>query len=330
MKKSLLLLMVILSNISISFASPSNQEIVSINTPDMQITPKVKAINNIRLKIKAKYNLDIRVNADQRYSEKNELDALELGLTNMVIISSNSLVNKYDLKDFDVFDIPFIFNGLNEFNKFNNSLVSEELLREINKKNKNIYGLTFWAKNYKHIESNSKINNYLDMKTKSFILPESEINRVISMVISPGIQSNIVLDDLKERDGTKNIIYSTMLSLSDFEKYKFANYNKNILLTYHGLDIDVVLINKRWFNRLPPDVQMGIVEIVKECGIDEQNFMLSDNQLSIQKLKEKGISFVPVSTEERNVFKKEMAPVHRYYYEHINKDLLIKIYNLFK
>lgn len=328
MKKSLLLLMIILSNIS--FANPSNQDIISINTPDMQITPKVKAINNIRLKIKARYGLDIRINADQRYSEKNELEALELGLTNMVIVSSNSLVEKYELKDFDVFDVPFIFNGLNEFNKFNNSLVSEEFLREINKKNKNLYGLTFWAKNYKHVESNMKINSYSDIKNKLFILPDTRINNVINAVVNPANQSKLSLEDLKESDGTKNIIYSTMLSLSDFEKYKFSNYNKSVLLTYHGLDIDVVIINKRWFNKLTTDVQMGIVEIIKECGIDQQNFMLADNQNNIEKFKAKGISVTPISTIERNTFKKEMAPVHRYYYDNINKDLLIKIYNLFK
>lgn len=328
MKKSLLLLMIMLSNIS--FASLSNEDIISINTPDTQITSKVKAINNIRLKIKARYGLDIRVNADQRYSEKNELEALELGLTNMVIISSNSLVEKYELKDLDVFNIPFIFNGLNEFNKFNNSLVSEELLRQINQKNKNIYGLTFWAKDYKHIQSNNSINNYVDIQNKLFVLSNSNVNTITKLVINPGNQTKFSLDDIKDNDINKNIIYSTMLSLSEFEKYKFANYNKNILLTYHGLDIDVVIINKRWFNRLSTEVQNGIVEIIKQSGIDQQKFMLEDNQKSINNLKDKGTSIIPISIEERNTFKKQMAPVHRYYYDYINKDILIKIYNLFK
>lgn len=327
MRKSLLLIMMLLSNLS--FAYTSNQEVISINSPDVQNTPKAKAINNIRIKIKEKYNLDIKINAEQKYSEKNELEALELGLTNMVIISSNSLVEKYELKDFDAFDIPFIFNGLNEFNKFNNSLVSEEFLREINHKNKNLYGLTFWAKNYKHIESNSTLNKYQDIKNKLFILPSTEINKVTSMIVSPNTESKIFLDDVKEGDN-KNIIYSTMLSLPDLEKYKFSTYNKNILLTYHGLDIDVVLVNKRWFNKLSTDVQMGIIDIIKNVGLTEQTMMLSDNQNYINNFKSKGANIVQITPEDRNLFRKEMAPVHRYYYDHINKDLLVKIYNLFK
>lgn len=327
MKKSLLLMMILFANIS--FAYTGNQEVISINSPDLQNSPKSRAINDIRNQIKEKYNLDIKVNAEKRYSEKNELDALQLGLTNMVIISSTSLVEKYELKDFDVFDIPFIFNGLNEFNKFNNSLVAEDFLREINQKDKNLYGLTFWAKNYKQIESNSKLNNYQDTKGKLYILPATEINKATSMVMNPNANSNIYLDDLKDKDNSKNFIYSTMLSLPDLEKYKFT-YNKNILLTYHGLDIDAVLVNKRWFNKLSTDVQMGIIDIIKNEGLKEQEMMLAENQNYINNLKSKGVNIVQITPTDRNLFRKEMAPVHRYYYNYINKDLLVKIYNLFK
>jgi len=174
-KKILLLLLMIFSNFSL--ANPSKEEIISINSPDLKETPKSKAIKQIIYSIKNKYGIDVKVNAEQRYSEKNELEALELGLTNMVIIDSTSLVQKYGLKNYDVFELPFIFNDLNSFNKFNNSLIAEDLLREVNQKNKNLYGLTFWAKDYKQIQSNSEIKNYKDIIKNSFVLENTEVNQ---------------------------------------------------------------------------------------------------------------------------------------------------------
>lgn len=322
----LLLMMTLLSNIS--FASSSNQEVISINSTENQ-TPKANAINEIKNRIKNKYQIEIKLNAEQRYLEKNELDALELGLTNIIILNSNIILDKYKLRDFDIFEIPFIFNGLNEFNKFNNSLVAEDLLKEINTKNKNLYGLTFWAKNYKHIQSSSDILNYESLKNKYLNLPSSEINTSIALTINPSNSNRLILDDTKENK-LNSLMYSTMLSLPDFENYKINDKNKNILLTYHGLDIDIVLVNKRWFNKLPTETQIGIIDIIKRVGEEEQRAILLENQNLINNLKSRGINIKQISLEDRALFKKEMAPVHRYYYNYVNKDLLIKIYNLFK
>lgn len=307
--------MIFLSNISLAFGYASNQEMISINTIDEQTTPKAKAINEVRNRVKNKYQLDIQLNYDQKYLEKNEFEALELGLTNMIITKTNTIVQKYALKDLDIFEIPFIFNGLNEFNKFNNSMVSEEILQEINKKNNNLYALTFWVKGYKQVESQDAIPNYQSIKNKNFMLPLTDVNNNISLVFN---QKNTTTS------------YSNMLSLPDFEKSKSFESNKNILLTYHGLDVDIILVNKRWFNKLSTEVKTGIIEIIKEVGLEEQKMMLIENQNLINALKTKNIVIKQITPSDRDLFKKEMEPVHRYYYNYINKDLLIKVYNLFK
>lgn len=327
MRKSLLLIMILLSNIS--FAYTNNQEVISINSTDVNNSPKVKIINAIKMRIKEKYQLDIKINAEQIYAEKNELEALELGLTNMVVLKSTTMIDKYNIRDFDIFEIPFIFNGLNEFNTFNNSVVSEELLRKINKKNKNIYGLTFLAKNYKQIESSTDMSTYQNIKNKSLLLPETEINNVLSNVLNPN-NKEIIVGELNKEHFNKNNNYTNMLSIDDFDKYEMFKYNRNILLTYHGLDIDIVLVNKRWFNKLSTETQVGIIEIIKNAGLEGQKLMLVENQNVINKLKSQNITIKQISPEDRDLFRKEMAPVHRYYFNYINKDLLIKIYNLFK
>lgn len=327
MRKSLLLFMILLSNVS--FAYTGNQEVISINSTDVATTPKAKAINEIRSRIKNKYQLDIKLNSEQKYLEKNELEALELGLTNIIVISTNTMVQKYGLRDLDIFEIPFIFNGLNEFNKFNTSLVSEEILKEVNNKNKNLYGLSFWAKNYKQIESQTGIPNYQSLKNKSFLLPATEINNTTSLIFNPNNQSKASADEIQDNNKT-NSAPSTMLSIPDFNKSKNFESNRNILLTYHGLDVDIVLVNKRWFNKLSTDVQLGIIEIIKNVGLEEQAAMLIENKNLINDLKGRKFEVKQITPSDRALFKKEMSPVHRYYYNYINKDLLVKIYNLFK
>lgn len=325
-KKSLLLLL-LLNNFS--FANPSKEEIISINSPDLKETPKSKAINQIVYSIKNKYGIDLKINSEQRYSEKNELEALELGLTNMVIINTTNLVQKYGLRNYDVFELPFIFNDLNSFNKFNNSLIAENLLREVNNKNKNLYGLTFWAKDYKQIQSNNEIKTYNDILNNSFVLENTEINQKFKKMINSKTPNTMDLEYLKENNMNKKLIYSTMMSLSEAEKNGFFNLGyKNVLLTYQNLEIDIVLVNKRWFNKLNPETQLGIIDIVRNMGIYQQSLMIKSNANLINQLKAKGIKVDQISLEERKIFKKEIAPVHNFFYHNINNDLLTNIYKI--
>lgn len=312
--RRILLSLLLLSNIS--FAYTNDPDIISINSSDLQDTLKYKAINDLKNKLKQKYQLDVRVNSEYKYLEKSELDALELGLTNMIIISSNSIVQKYGIRDFDLFEIPFIFNGLAEFNTFNNSSVSNELLNKVNQKNPNIYALTFWAKNYKHIESSSYIVDYKSIKNLNFALPNTEINSIISKSFNSKVNQ------------TDPSTY--MLSISDYNKYQIFNYNKNVLLTYHGLDIDIVLVNKRWFNKLSQENKSDIIQVIRNTGFEQQNKMLIENKMLIDKLVNQKITFKQITVEDRKLFKQEMAPVHRYYYDYINKDILLKTYKLFQ
>ena len=326
MKKAIILFCLYLISIN-SFAT-SNQEVISINSSDNQSTPKTKTIELIKEQIKNKYNINIKINADQQYSDKLELEALELGLTNMVIVNSSSLLKKYNLNDYEVFELPFLFRSLNDFNIFSNSLIAEDMLREINHQNKNIYGLSYWAKDYKQIESNSLIASYSDIKNLSLVLEDNQVNKLIQNNLTKNT-NNKNLTEIKESNSSNNLIYSFMLSLSDFDKYKIYEYHKNVLLTYHGIDVDVVLVNKRWFNKLSTEAQIGIIDIIKKAGLDEEKLMLQKNADLVKSLKAKNIQINNISQKDRLEFRKDMVAIHRYYWKNINPNLLVNIYKLF-
>ena len=120
-----------------------------------------------------------------------------------------------------------------------------------------------------------------------------------------------------------------MLSLSDFDKYKIYEYHKNVLLTYHGIDVDVVLVNKRWFNKLSTEAQIGIIDIIKKAGLDEEKLMLQKNADLVKSLKAKNIQINNISQKDRLEFRKDMVAIHRYYWKNINPNLLVNIYKLF-
>ena len=50
---------------------------------------------------------------------------------------------------------------------------------EFNNKNKNLYGLTFWAKDYKQIQSNNEIKTYNDILNNSFVLENISYSHII-------------------------------------------------------------------------------------------------------------------------------------------------------
>ena len=93
----------------------------------------------------------------------------------------------------------------------------------------------------------------------------------------------------------------------------FNSGYKNVLLTYQNLEIDVILVNKRWFNKLTPETQLGIIDIIRNMGIYQQSLMIQNNANLINQLKAKGIKVDLISPEERKLFKKEIAPIHSFF-----------------
>lgn len=128
-----------------------------------------------------------------------------------------------------------------------------------------------------------------------------------------GLQQGIV-------DGQENPVQTIYLN-------KFYEVQKNVIQSYHGTMMYVLMANKPWFDGLPTDVQQIIVKAEEAGRIAARNSITEREQDYIEKIKATGVNYYELTDEEIEVFKEASIPVHE---EHYNgewqKDYLNRLY----
>jgi C4-dicarboxylate-binding protein DctP len=121
-------------------------------------------------------------------------------------------------------------------------------------------------------------------------------------------------------DGTENPI-------SNLYTQKMHEVQKHLTLTNHGYLGYAVIVNKKFWDGLPPTCAASLRQAMKEATAYANKIAQEENDMSLEGVKKSGKTAVYVPTkEERLAFKKAMAPVHSKMADRVGKDLLQSIY----
>ena len=85
----------------------------------------------------------------QLYKDKEELEALQLGAVQM-LAPSNSKFGPIGVKEFEVFDLPYILPDLKTLRKVTDGPLGDKLLKLLD--SKGMTGLAYWDNGFKHDE----------------------------------------------------------------------------------------------------------------------------------------------------------------------------------
>jgi len=121
-------------------------------------------------------------------------------------------------------------------------------------------------------------------------------------------------------DGTENPI-------SNLYTQKMHEVQKYLTLTNHGYLGYAVIVNKKFWEGLPPDVRGQLEQAMKEATVYANQIAQEENDKALDAVKKSGKTVVYTPTkEERMAFKKAMAPVHAKMADRVGNDLLQSIY----
>jgi TRAP-type transport system periplasmic protein len=88
--------------------------------------------------------------------------------------------------------------------------------------------------------------------------------------------------------------------------------------TYSGI---IFTINKKFYESLPPDLQAVVKEAAYEAGRVSLAINYQDDLTALSGLKSKGLSINTLTPEEREPFRKLVAPVHENWKKKIDEDI---------
>lgn len=288
-------------------------------------TPKGKAAEFFKKRAeeltKGKVKVEVYPNS-QLYKDKEEMEALQLGAVQM-LAPSLAKFGPLGVKEFEVFDLPFIFDDYDDLHKVTQGAVGQGLLKKLEPKG--ISGLAYWDNGFKSFSANTPIQKPEDLKGKKMRIQSSKVleeqMRSIGSIpqvmafseVYQALQTGVV-------DGTENPI-------SNLYTQKMHEVQKHLSLTNHGYLGYAVIVNKKFWDGLPADVKGPLDTAMKESTAYANKIAKEENDASLEGVKKAGKTTVHVPTkEERLAFKRAMVPVHQKMESRIGKETILEIY----
>ncbi len=288
-------------------------------------TPKGKASDFFAKRAseltKGKVRVDVYPNS-QLYKDKEEMEALQIGAVQM-LAPSLAKFGPLGVREFEVFDFPFIFDDTADLHRVTQGAVGASLLGKLDAKG--VKGLAFWDNGFKSFSANTPLRTVADFKGKKFRIQSSKVLEEQIRTLG-GIPQVMAFSEVYQAlrtgmvDGTENPI-------SNLYSQQMHEVQKHLSISNHGYLGYAVIVNKKFWDRLPGDVREQLEQAMKEATTYANKIAQEENNLSLEAVRKSGKTTVYVlSKEERMALKKAMAPVHNKMVDRVGKGLLEAIY----
>ena len=290
-----------------------------------QDTPKGKAAEKFRelaeQYTKGAVKVEVYPNSTL-YKDKEEMEALQLGAVQL-LAPSLAKFGPLGVREFEVFDLPYIFDGYEALNKITQGAVGQQLLAKLEPKG--IRGLAFWDNGFKSFSANSPIKKPEDLRGKKMRIQSSKVleeqmREVKSLPqvmafseVYQALQTGVV-------DGTEN-------PHSNLYTQKMHEVQKHMTLTDHGYLGYAVITNKKFWDGLPAEVRTQLDKALAESTAYANQIAKEENDKSLEAVRASGKTEIYTPTaEEKAAFKKAFAPVHKKMESRIGAELIQSIY----
>ena len=290
-----------------------------------QDTPKGKAAEYFAKlaaeKTKGKVKVEVYPNS-QLYKDKEEMEALQMGSVQM-LAPSLAKFGPLGVKEFELFDLPYIFDNYDELHRVTQGPIGQGLLKKLEPKG--IYGLTFWDNGFKSFSAKKPLKTVADfrglkMRVQSSKVLEEEIRAL------GGMPQVIAFSEVYQALST-GVVDGTENPPSNMFTQKMHEVQPHMTVTEHGYLGYAVLVNKKFWDSLPADVRTALGEAMREATAYANRIAKEENDKDLGLIRKSGKTQVyQPSKEERLALKKALVPVHQKMADRIGADLIKAVY----
>ena len=273
-------------------------------------TPKGKGA--LRFKELAEQRTNGRVKVElypnsQLYKDKEELEALQLGSVQM-LAPSLAKFGPLGVKDFEVFDLPFLFKDSAAFRGITEGPLGVELFNKLEPKG--IHGLAYWDNGFHIMSANKPLVHVADFKGMKMRIQSSKVLDAQMRALG-AIPQVMAFSELYQALQT-GVVDGTEGVPSNFYTQKINEVQKHITISNHGHLAYAVIINKKFDDGLPADLRTVLDSSVKDATTYANAIASTENKDALDKIKASGKTTIYTPTaDELNEWKKALMPVHK-------------------
>jgi C4-dicarboxylate-binding protein DctP len=288
-------------------------------------TPKGKAAEKFKelaeAKLKGKVKIEIYPNS-QLYKDGEEMEALSLGSVQL-LAPSLAKFGPLGVREFEVFDLPFMFDSTAELHKVTGGPAGAALLKKLEPKG--IVGLAYWDNGFKVLSANKPLKVPADIKGQKMRIQSSKVLEAQMRAVG-AIPQTMAFSEVYQALQT-GVVDGTENPPSNMYTQKMHEVQKHAIVTDHGYLGYAVIANKKFWDGLPADVRKELEAAMAEATKYANTIAKQENDQSLDKIKAAGKTAVYVPTpQERAAWKKAMVPVHKEMESRIGKETIQAFY----
>lgn len=288
-------------------------------------TPKGLAADYFADLVNKRSNGKVKVEVypnSQLYKDGEEMEALQLGSVQM-LAPSLAKFGPLGVPDFEAFDLPFIFDNYEELHRVTTGPLGKALLKKLEPKG--IVGLAYWDNAFKDFSANKPIKVPADFKGLKMRIQSSKV--LDSQMRSLGVNPQVMAFSEVYQALSTGVVDGTENPPSNFYTQKMHEVQKYMLRSQHGYLGYAVIVNKKFWDGLPPDMRKIMDDAMAEATVYANKIAKQKNDEDVESVRKSGKTTIIVPTDaERLELKKAMMKVHREHEGRIGADLIKAIY----
>jgi C4-dicarboxylate-binding protein DctP len=292
--------------------------VVATDTPKGQAAERFKELAEKATKGRVK--VEVYPNS-QLYKDKEELEALQLGAVQM-LAPSLAKFGPLGVKEFEVFDLPYIFPNKAGLYKVTEGPLGKSMLQKLEPKG--ITGLAFWDNGFKIMSANKPLHSPADFKGVKMRIQSSKV--LDAQMRALGANPQVLAFSEVYQALQTGVVDGTENPPSNMYTQKMHEVQKHLTVTNHGYLGYAVIVNKKFWDGLPPDIRASLETAMRDATTYEKAIAQRDNDIAMDLIKKAGKTTIYTPTPaEQAAFRTALAPVHKDMESRIGKDLLTAI-----
>jgi C4-dicarboxylate-binding protein DctP len=293
--------------------------VVAVDTPKGKAADYFKKL--VEERTKGRVKVEVYPNSSL-FKDGEEMEALQLGSV-QILAPSLAKFGPLGVREFEVFDLPYIFDDSDELHKVTGGPVGAMLFKKLEPKG--IVGLAYWDNGFKVMSANKPIRVPADYKGLKMRIQSSKVlgDEMKALGAIPQVMAfSEVYQSLQTGvvDGTEN-------PPSNFYTQKMHEVQKYLALTNHGYLGYAVIANKKFWDGLPPDIRTTLTGAMKDATKFANDIAEKENLAALAAVKASGKTvIITLTASEKAQMKKALVTVHQANESRVGKDTITEVY----
>lgn len=293
--------------------------VLAVDTPKGKAAEYFKKLAEERTKGKVK--VEVYPNSIL-YKDKEEVEALQMGAVQM-LAPALSKFGPLGIRDFEVFDLPYVFDNYAELHKVTLGPIGAGLLKKLEPKG--IVGLGYWDNGFKQMSANKPLRKPEDVKGQKLRIPSSKV--IDAQMRALGAMPQTMAYSEVYQAMQTGVVDGSENTHSNLYTGKHHEVQKYLTLTDHGYLGYAVIVNKKFWDGLNPEIRKTLEGAIKDATVYNNDIAQKENDQALENVRKSGkTQVITLTPEEKMAWKKATIKVHEQFADKLGRDTLQTIY----